>query len=304
MLGVFARRALRAGMTSKYFSADGLTVKSEGNEMVYIDIDETGSLSPLHGDPATVARSARLAPDIQARNAELVTSEEGLRVRILGDLAAGEELMMWFDEGILAIVDMPFLTLKNIRGKKDYVCHDCEVQFERPNHLKVHLFLQCREFSPSAFWKRFHTKITSAYIPTTDRISAFRPYTDIVSVNSPISAPAHLEALAAEWGKSTNGHLCLYCGKIYSRKYGLKIHIRTHTGYKPLRCRYCLRAFGDPSNLNKHVRLHANEGGASGEHACPVCGKRLARRRDLLRHVRARHANVLSGTATSPCAVP
>ena len=51
-------------------------------------------------------------------------------------------------------------------------------------------------------------------------------------------------------------HLCIYCGKWYSRKYGLKIHMRTHTGYKPLKCKFCYRPFGDPSNLNKHIRLH------------------------------------------------
>ncbi|XP_013185189.1 zinc finger protein 333 [Amyelois transitella] len=275
------------------------------NGTLYIDQDDSGCLCPERrsSNPATIARSARLAPDIQARSGELVASGEGLRVRLLSALPAGGELLLWFHESLLATVDMPFLTLKNIRGKKDYVCHDCDVQFEHPNHLKVHLFLQCREYSPSVFWRKFHSKLTAALTPTTDRLSAFRPYTEIIS--SPIPAPAQLEALAAEWGKSTNGHLCLYCGKIYSRKYGLKIHIRTHTGYKPLRCRYCLRAFGDPSNLNKHVRLHANEGNESGEHACPFCGKRLARRRDLLRHVRARHADALSSkAASSPCAVP
>lgn len=68
---------------------------------------------------------------------------------------------------------------------------------------------------------------------------------------------AHIETLVSTLGKSKQGHICLYCGKCYSRKYGLKIHIRTHTGYKPLKCKYCLRPFGDPSNLNKHVRLHA-----------------------------------------------
>jgi len=69
---------------------------------------------------------------------------------------------------------------------------------------------------------------------------------------------AHLESVVSNMGKAKNGHVCLYCGKLYSRKYGLKIHIRTHTGFKPLQCKICHRPFGDPSNLNKHVRLHAD----------------------------------------------
>lgn len=109
--------------------------------------------------------------------------------------------------------------------------------------------------------------------------SAFKPYTTKQETNSPINRTsinkselnllstytyqtnfnhaAHMETIVSNLGKSNQGHLCIYCGKCYSRKYGLKIHIRTHTGYKPLKCKYCLRPFGDPSNLNKHVRLHA-----------------------------------------------
>ncbi|KRT79955.1 zinc finger protein [Oryctes borbonicus] len=97
---------------------------------------------------------------------------------------------------------------------------------------------------------------------------------------------AQIETLVSSLGKSKHGHICLYCGKRYSRKYGLKIHIRTHTGYKPLKCKYCLRPFGDPSNLNKHVRLHA---AGDTPYKCDLCGKVLVRRRDLERHLKSRH---------------
>ncbi|KAH8364533.1 hypothetical protein KR084_007695 [Drosophila pseudotakahashii] len=129
----------------------------------------------------------------------------------------------------------------------------------------------------------------------------------------PMNAAAQIEAIVSNMGASKQGHLCIYCGKVYSRKYGLKIHIRTHTGFKPLKCKFCLRPFGDPSNLNKHVRLHlqthpgSSSGGAEGGvgggagsdvdiegeaetgYQCHTCHKSFPRRRDLQRHMETRH---------------
>lgn len=131
------------------------------------------------------------------------------------------------------------------------------------------------------------------------RMSAFQPvqspqYTNPISErvfheprgNAVANAAAHLETIVSNMGTSKQGHLCIYCGKLYSRKYGLKIHIRTHTGFKPLKCKYCFRPFGDPSNLNKHVRLHVQ---GNTLYKCNLCDKILVRRRDLQRHMQTRH---------------
>jgi len=86
------------------------------------------------------------------------------------------------------------------------------------------------------------------------------------------------------------GYLCEVCGKVYTRKYGLKIHMRIHTGFKPLRCKYCPKTFGDPSNMGKHMRLH---GMGDSRYKCQFCAKLLVRKRDLERHIKSRHPNGL-----------
>ncbi|KAK7074720.1 PR domain zinc finger protein 13 [Halocaridina rubra] len=127
---------------------------------------------------------------------------------------------------------------------------------------------------------------TQSIMPSMPLAGGTRPLLADQASTPAVDPCAEMETLVSNLGRSRRGHLCLYCGKIYSRKYGLKIHIRTHTGYKPLKCKVCLRPFGDPSNLNKHVRLHAE---GETPYRCDHCGKVLVRRRDLDRHIKSRH---------------
>ena len=53
--------------------------------------------------------------------------------------------------------------------------------------------------------------------------------------------------------------LCFDCGKRFRGKTEIMVHVRTHTGEKPLQCSYCDRKFAHPSNLRVHERLHCQK---------------------------------------------
>ncbi|KAJ2939601.1 hypothetical protein O0L34_g14318 [Tuta absoluta] len=301
-----ARCGLPAGCSSRAFSvaefSEALVSPADRSFTIYVWRDIHGRLSTCGGAGAELAAArSRIAPHPPARTAALQASGGGLRVVCVREMAPHDELLLWPDDELLAVAGVPVLKPVHIRGGAEYRCDLCHARYDQPNPLKMHLYLDCSSPDPRAFWLRFLASLTASNPPTVPPAIAQSPAAGLIQSSATLAqSPAALEALAAAWGawsaRGGAGHACVYCGKLYSRKYGLKIHIRTHTGYKPLRCGHCARRFGDPSNLNKHVRLHAATTG-SNRHTCGLCGAVLARRRDLERHLRARHADTQAHTA-------
>ncbi|XP_055691042.1 zinc finger protein 77 [Lutzomyia longipalpis] len=300
--------------TSKSFSiiqAPNFDVKTTSFDVVA----SKGHLQPTDKSLTSSGGWIRMlqpAKDVHSSNIVLELTDGGscVNLRTTKNISQGEDLQLWFSEEILAFMQIPFLSPISIQGQNRYTCHICERVFEDPNPLKIHLATFCEKHPVDILWNRLNFILTSSFrssppsppaktpLPTatdtstTGRFSAFRPVPSSPRLEPPSPPPsaaaaaAHLETIVSNMGSSKAGHICVYCGKLYSRKYGLKIHIRTHTGFKPLKCKFCLRPFGDPSNLNKHVRLHSQ---ANSVYKCHICDKVLVRRRDLQRHIQSRH---------------
>ncbi|KAM9321801.1 uncharacterized protein KZ484_021869 [Pholidichthys leucotaenia] len=110
----------------------------------------------------------------------------------------------------------------------------------------------------------------------------FFSYSSPLSENDVQEGGTHVDLKSTRNHTVVRKYVCHICGRRFSKKRHLLVHVRDHTGEDPFPCSTCEKKFKFASLLEIHMRTHTGE----KPFYCETCGKRFSEHSTLKVHMR------------------
>ncbi len=96
---------------------------------------------------------------------------------------------------------------------------------------------------------------------------------------------------------------CDQCDKRFTGQYDLTRHLQRHAGKleRPWVCKICRKRFTCKSHVEMHTKTHFERPASSDEFKCSICGKQLAHKGSLTRHVKSVHGETTKSHQCPHC---
>lgn len=137
-------------------------------------------------------------------------------------------------------------------GERPYICEFCSATFGDQSSFCRHRKKCKQKFGRELPVEEMY--VSNPESEDEDDQSAEEHFLIKSNAQSMDSTSDHIKA-----NKTANAHECELCSKTFPKKWRLIIHMRSHTGERPLSCPTCEKTFSDPSSFCRHKKR------------CPYC---------------------------------